>query len=71
MHYGLLDEAAPTPGAENTCDSGVVGEPLQLVMIEAMSSVPVPIFGVEAAPPGTLEELDIAVAFTPEPALTS
>jgi len=66
-----LDEAAPAPGAEKTCDSGVVGEPLQLEMIEAMSNVPVSIAGVEAAPPGRLEELDIALAFMPEPALMS
>jgi hypothetical protein len=68
--YGL-DEAVPTPGAEKTCDSGDVGELLQLVMIEATSNVPVPIVGVAAAPPRRLEELDISFEFTPEPALTS
>jgi len=70
MGYGL-EEAVPVPGAEKTCDRGVVGEPLQLDMIDATSNVPVPTVGVEAAPPRTLEELDISVAFAPEPALTS
>jgi hypothetical protein len=70
MYYGL-DEAVPAPGAEKTCDSGVVGELLQLVMIDAVSNVPVPSVDVEPAPPRRLDELDIAFALTPEPALTS